>query len=132
MDDIVFAMIGWMKTDTNDKIWGWCTDKSFAHPHNLLRSPRGMMFEEGYTQFRINRNFSSWKTDAPAYTFWGRRDRPMQFKTVLIGSDLEKLMDQKITKGYRVIDQETLFAESPNFVNNFESNFVLHKLKQKL
>jgi hypothetical protein len=130
MEDIVFGMIGWMKTDTNDKIWGWCTDKRFVHPNNEPRSPRMMPYDGAYIQFRIDRNFSSWQADAPAYTFWGRRLGPISFKTVLIDSELEKLMDQKLKKGYKYIDKETLDSESPDFNNNFDLAFVMHKLKQ--
>jgi ribosomal protein L24E len=130
MEDIIFAMIGWMKTDTNDKIWGWCTNKTHAHPLNENRSPRSMAWSEGYIQFRINRNFSSWKQDAPAYTFWGKRDGSISFKTLPIGHDLEKLMQGKIEKGYNIIDKSQLVEISPKFDEIFNLAFVMHKLKQ--
>lgn len=93
-----YAHIGWCHEDNHDKVWGVI----------CLQEP-----------------FSTWHTDGKFVTFWGRRGKKLQTKTVEGGHyEVKKMFDKKLDKGYQEVDKRRLDEVYPEFEQDLEKTAV--------
>jgi hypothetical protein len=93
-----YAHIGWCHEDNHDKVWGAI----------CLQEPTG-----------------SYRDDGKFVTFWGRRGKKLQTKTVE-GSNYEvnKMFSKKLDKGYQSVDKQRLDQVYPEFQEDLEKTAV--------
>lgn len=104
-----FGFIGWCKEDNHDKVWGYF--------------------------FRPTPNASRWITKEYGWNcciFWARRGKAMQFKPDVTGSELNKLVNSKLKKGYVKINQPKLFEIWPTFITEAEGKLMWDVLSGKV
>lgn len=101
-----FGFIGWCNEENHDKIWGY------------------------FLRLTPERQFNPWlgNYNKNCCIFWGRRGKAMQFKAGKTNYDLEKLVDSKIKKGYKPINQDKLIEIWPTFVEDAEGKLIIELL----
>jgi hypothetical protein len=93
-----YQHIGWCKDGTHDKVWGII----------CLQEPT-----------------TSYRGDGKFVTFWGRRGKKLQTKTVETGHyEVKKMFDKKLDKGYQEVDKRRLDEVYPEFEQDLEQTAV--------
>jgi len=99
-----YSRIGWCKEDSHDKIWG------------IIRI--------------TNNQDSDYWTPDKYVTFWGRRGKKLQTKTVE-GHKwyADRLFEEKTDKGYKELNQDELDKVYPEFEKDLQKTVVWAMLK---
>jgi hypothetical protein len=66
------------------------------------------------------------------YCAWGRRDAKLSFKKHQSEYELNKLIHQKKSKGYEVVDSFLLFSIFPDFKQRVEEELLMKTLSGKI
>lgn len=100
-----YKFIGWCKEGIHDKVWGVI----------YLEDPNEPRL--GYGDY------------VKCLTFWGRRGAKLQTKLSYENYELEKLINNKLHKGYNRINKNELDRVYPEFETDLEKTAIWATLK---
>jgi len=101
-----YKFIGWSTKDGSDKVWGVIF---LEHPSNVDNSKPWWTLST-YVRY----------TGAKCVTFWGKRGKKFQSKVSHDDYDMQRLIDEKIKKGYLSVSDDHLNEVYPEFEKDLE------------